>query len=61
MQNLSKNVKVFDMAIKKILISRLRNKHCKHQDFVRTTNRLSRLLWEWVLSEEESIYTEETK
>lgn len=50
MENTYKNVKVFNMAIKKVLVSRLRNKNSSHQDFVRTTNRLSRLVWEWVLS-----------
>lgn len=57
----SSKVFVLDMPIKKVLLSRLRNKNTSHRDFVLTTNRLSHLLWEWVLGYEETNFTKTTQ
>jgi uracil phosphoribosyltransferase len=48
----TKNVKVLDWKVKDVLISRLRDKNQSHKEFVRTTQRLSNLMWEWVFSNE---------
>lgn len=61
MQTKYKNIKVLPFEIKNILISRLRDKTTSQQTFVRTTHRLSSLLWEYVLSSESKIYTKKTK
>ena len=61
METKYKNIKLLPWSIKNVLISRLRNKNTTHQTFVRTTHRLSTLLWEFVLSAESPIYTKDEK
>jgi len=49
-------VRVLDWKVKDVLISRLRDKNQSQKEFVRTTQRLSNLLWEFVFSNESDSY-----
>lgn len=51
-----KDIKILDLAIKKVLLSRLRNKNTTQKYYIETMNRLCSIFWEWVLSDKESTY-----
>ena len=55
---MDQRVKVLDWPVKLLILSKLRNKDTPHLEFVHATNRLSHLLWEWVLGFEHPIYVE---
>ena len=54
------NIYELDWSIKKILISRLRDKTTRQKDFVNTSIRLSNLLWEFTLSNFADTYVTQT-
>ena len=54
-------LKVLNWSIKKILISRLRDKTTSQRDFVNTSIRLSNLLWEFTISDFETTFITSTK
>ena len=53
-------LRIFDWPIKKILLSRLRNKSTTQKDFVNNSIRLSNLLWEFTFSDFEHTYVKST-